>query len=130
MAICETVHRSLVYEQHVTDTTTTAAEALRLGQGVCQDYAHFMITLCRLRGLKARYACGFYVGETGETHAWVEVYDGQRWEAYDPTRGTRAETGYVKLAHGRDAADCPVSRGVYRGTAEQKTFVNVSLEEI
>ena len=66
------VHDAITYEYGVTSVTTTAAEALAGGRGVCQDSAHVMIALCRAAGLPARYVSGHLLGEGG-THAWVEA---------------------------------------------------------
>lgn len=129
MLIAHAVHQHIVYTPGVTNMLTTAEDAWRHRQGVCQDYAHLMIALCRQAGMNARYACGLMMGE-GQTHAWVEVHDGQCWYAFDPTNDTAVATGYIKLAHGRDAADCPVSRGVYTGVSRQRTCVNVMVKEI
>lgn len=126
---CHKAHSLLAYTPGATLVSTPAAEALRLGKGVCQDYAHVMIALCRMNGLAARYVCGLLEGE-GETHAWVEVYDGYAWRGYDPTHDRLIESGYLKLAHGRDASDCPVSRGTYVGQATQQTQINATLKEI
>lgn len=126
--IAHQVHRHIVYTPGVTCIMTSAADAFRLRQGVCQDYAHLMITLCRMAGYPARYVCGLMKGE-GATHAWVEVHDGQCWYAFDPTNDTAIATGYIKLAHGRDASDCPVSRGTYVGAAQQETSIYVSVKE-
>lgn len=87
----------------VTSLDTPASEIIKTHQGVCQDYAHLMIALCRLHDIPARYVCGFMEGE-GETHAWVEVCDGNAWHGFDPTHNEEISCGYVKLAHGRDAA--------------------------
>lgn len=129
MDICDTVHGLMEYTPHATDMNTPAAEVLTTGKGVCQDYAHLMIALCRRTGMPARYACGFIEG-TGETHAWVEVFDGYGWTGYDPANGKQIEYGYVKLSHGRDAADCSVSRGLYTGATVQTQSVFVSLQEL
>lgn len=127
--ICREVNDRLDYVPQTTGVGTSAAEVLRLGKGVCQDYAHLMTALCRRSGIAARYVCGFVEG-TGETHAWVEVYDGYRWTGFDPTHCLRIEYGYVKLAHGRDASDCAVSRGLYGGMAAQSQQVCVTLREL
>lgn len=108
--IMHVVHGLLGYERFVTDSGTSALGALRLGRGVCQDFAHVMLAACRAVGYMARYVCGMVVGE-GETHAWVEVYEGDCWVGYDPTYDCRVRGGYVKIAHGRDAQDCAVNRG-------------------
>ena len=121
--IMEAVHGRMRYERFHTDNTTTAAEALRLGVGVCQDYAHVMLAACRSAGYLARYVNGMMAGE-GETHAWVEVHSDGRWTAYDPTfcRIVSGDEGYIKLAHGRDTNDCAVNRGRFcNWTTEQMT---------
>ena len=127
--ICHRVYTMMTYVPFSTDVETTAAQVMQTLQGVCQDYAHLMIGYCRASGIPARYVCGFMEG-TGETHAWVEVYDGYSWIGFDPTNDCRIIYGYVKLAHGRDASDCPVSRGIYGGQALQQTQISVTLKEI
>lgn len=127
--ICHKVYGMMAYVPFSTNVETTASHVLKTLQGVCQDYAHLMIGFCRRRGIPARYVCGFLEG-TGETHAWVEVYDGYSWIGFDPTNDCRIIYGYVKLAHGRDASDCPVSRGIYAGQALQQTQISVTLKEI
>ncbi|MGN1229431.1 MAG: transglutaminase family protein [Prevotella sp.] len=127
--ICHQVYGMMTYVPFSTNVETTASQVMQTLQGVCQDYAHLMIGLCRRQGIPARYVCGFLEG-TGETHAWVEVYDGYSWIGFDPTNDCRIIYGYVKLAHGRDASDCPVSRGLYAGQALQQTQISVTLKEI
>ena len=70
--ICAAVFAAITYQYGVTSVTTTAAEALAAGRGVCQDFAHVMLALCHLLGLPARYVSGHLLGQGG-THAWVEV---------------------------------------------------------
>lgn len=101
---------------------TTAAEAVALGRGVCQDSAHIMLAHCLVRVLAARYVSGHLVGQGG-THAWVEVVvpwtDGRFAEAvaFDPCNGRRAGAGHVTIATGRDYADMPPTSGSYLGGA-------------
>ncbi|GHV13430.1 transglutaminase [Fibrobacterales bacterium] len=125
------VHDSLIYEKLATTTTTTAADALLMGKGVCQDFAHLLISLCRLSNIPARYVTGFIEGE-GFTHAWIEFYDNGFWMAIDPTHNRFVKQGYIKLSHGRDYEDCSVERGVFSGIAEQKleVFLNVWIKEM
>jgi transglutaminase-like putative cysteine protease len=114
------VHRAMSYETGVTDVATTAAEALALGRGVCQDYAHVMIALCRLCGIPARYVSGHLLGE-GAMHAWVEVLlpsaahpgEGVAWP-YDPTHDRPISLCYLTVAVGRDYADVSPTRGTFR----------------
>ena len=129
MSIAAHVYGWMEYMPGVTTTATTASAVSELRKGVCQDYAHLMIALCRHCGIAARYVSGFMQGE-GVTHAWVEVYDGLCWIPVDPTHNRRVERGYIKLSHGRDAGDCPVNRGVFFGNALQHTHVEVLVEEL
>lgn len=129
------VHRNLEYQTGVTHAATTAAKALELRQGVCQDFAHITIALCRLLKIPARYASGYlYTGkehvesDPGATHAWVEVFiPGWGWQAIDPTHDRLVDTRYVKLAIGRDYGDAAPVRGVYRGTADRSMEVAVTV---
>lgn len=129
LAICHDVYAMMTYAPQTTDITTTAQQVFASRNGVCQDYAHLMLAFCHANGITARYANGFLEGE-GETHAWVEVYDGYGWVGIDPTHDRMIERGYVKIAHGRDALDCPVNRGTYIGNVTQQTSINVTLTEI
>lgn len=129
MALSQAVYNQMVYTPGSTGIDTTARQALAQRQGVCQDYAHILTALCRVRGIAARYVNGFIPG-TGATHAWVEVYDNGYWYGIDPTHNQLIEYGYIKIAHGRDAADCPVNRGCFRGPACQHTEVRVIVEEL
>jgi transglutaminase-like putative cysteine protease len=118
----QAAYHALDYEWGVTGVRTTAHEALVLGRGVCQDFAHLMLALCRIRGLPARYVSGHLVGQGG-THAWVEVLvhsaDGRAAEAvgYDPCNGRRTGAGHVTVATGRDYRDVPPTSGTYVGSA-------------
>jgi transglutaminase-like putative cysteine protease len=117
--ICARASRSLTYEWGITDVQTSAADAIRGGRGVCQDFAHIMIAACRAARIAARYVSGHLVGEGG-SHAWVEalVPDPDRpgeWavEAWDPTHDRPAGDGYVVVAVGRDYADVAPLSGSY-----------------
>lgn len=119
---------ALRYTPGVTTTATTAAEALALGQGVCQDYAHLLLALARLSGFAARYCMGLMPGE-GATHAWVELALPEGWAGYDPTHARETGEEYLRFAAGRDAADCPAERGVFRGFASQSQRVEMLLRQ-
>ena len=116
------MYHALRYAHGVTGSRTTATEALALGQGVCQDYAHIMIALCRLCGLPARYVSGHLLGEGG-THAWVEVLlpsADRPTEAialpFDPTHGCEASLSYLTIAVGRDYFDVAPTSGTFRAS--------------
>lgn len=126
-SVMHEIHGMMTYRTGSTGMETKVSEVLRRREGVCQDFAHVMIAILRKRGIAARYVCGMMQGE-GATHAWVEAHDGQCWYAFDPTNDTCISSGYVKLAHGRDAADCPVMRGTYvmpMGPVQERMSVEV-----
>lgn len=114
------VAATMRYRHDVTTVGTTAAQALAIGQGVCQDYAHVMLALCRILGLPARYVSGHLMGEGG-SHAWVEVLlpsaAGGALVAvpFDPTNNRRAGDTYLTVAVGRDYADVAPTHGTYTG---------------
>ena len=113
------VYQSMTYRWGATGVRTTAAEALAIGAGVCQDYAHVMLAVCHACGLPARYVSGHLVGQGG-THAWVEVVlptndgtgDAIAWP-FDPTHASRGGLGYVTIAVGGDYADVAPTSGTY-----------------
>ncbi len=114
------VHKALSYAHGATNIHTTAAQALALGRGVCQDYAHIMLTLCRLCGLAARYVSGHLLGEGG-THAWVEALvaapdrPGEAVAlAFDPTHGCESDLHYITVAVGRDYYDVAPTSGTFQ----------------
>lgn len=125
-ALCSRVYQEFTYEPGATTTATTAAQAFASRKGVCQDYSHVFISLCRCLGLCARYVTGLMVGE-GATHAWVEVHDGVRWRGFDPTNNKEVDDCYLLFSTGRDFEDCPIERGVFRGNAEQTQKTTASL---
>jgi transglutaminase-like putative cysteine protease len=110
------VNEAMRYKSGVTSVSTTAAEALSLGQGLCQDYAHLMLALCRSAGLPARYVSGHLLGEGG-SHAWVEVFlqtqSGFSAFALDPTNRRQPHLGYVTVAVGRDYHDVSPTSGSF-----------------
>jgi transglutaminase-like putative cysteine protease len=110
-AVCEYVHHHLRFDYLQARANRTALDAFRERVGVCRDYAHLAITLCRCLSVPARYCTGF-LGDIGVTpdpapmdfSAWFEVYLGGRWHAFDARHNT-PRIGRVLMARGRDAAD-------------------------
>ncbi|HUZ86518.1 MAG TPA: transglutaminase family protein [Candidatus Baltobacterales bacterium] len=132
------VYQSMTYRYGITGVRTSAAEALALGAGVCQDYAHVMLALCHVCGLPARYVSGHLLG-LGGTHAWVEVVlptrDGTGdavASAFDPTHASRGGLGYVTIAVGADYSDVAPTSGSYRSPAQGRliTSKQVTLTEL
>ncbi len=116
-AINTWVWQAMRYGWGVTSVSTTAAEALALGQGLCQDYAHIMLAICRAANLPARYVSGHLLGEGG-SHAWVEVLlpaaDGNFVAVpFDPTNHRRANLSYITIAVGRDYRDVSPTSGSF-----------------
>lgn len=114
--ICDWVYKAMRYQNAVTTVETTAAEALAFGQGLCQDYAHLMIAICRKAGLAARYVSGHLLGEGG-SHAWVEVVlpteNGFSAFAFDPTNNCHPDLSYITVAVGRDYRDVSPTSGTF-----------------
>jgi transglutaminase-like putative cysteine protease len=122
------VYQSMTYQYGVTGVRTTAAEALALGSGVCQDYAHVMLALTRACGLPSRYISGHLLGEGG-SHAWVEVVlptkDGTGdaiASTFDPTHASRGGLNYVTIAVGSDYSDVAPTSGTYLSAASGRLF--------
>ena len=112
-AICDFVHDHLTFSYADARSTRTALEAYREKIGVCRDYAHLAITLCRCMNIPARYVNG-YLGDIGvpildpmDFSAWMEVYIGGRWMTFDPRNNT-PRIGRIVVARGHDAADVPL----------------------
>jgi transglutaminase-like putative cysteine protease len=134
-ALSRWVHETFTYQRNVTTVATTVAEVMRLRTGVCQDFAHVLIGLCRAAGVPARYVSGYTVadlpeGETGRreqaSHAWVEAYTPTHgWRGLDATNDVVVGDGHVKIAIGRDYADVSPTRGSFRGNAAQRLAVTV-----
>jgi transglutaminase-like putative cysteine protease len=122
------VYQSMTYQYGVTGVRTTAAEALALGSGVCQDYAHVMLAVTRACGLPSRYISGHLLGEGG-SHAWVEVVlptkDGTGdaiASTFDPTHASRGGLNYVTIAVGGDYSDVAPTSGTYLSAASGRLF--------
>lgn len=116
------------YVKGSTSLKSTAEQALEQGSGVCQDYTHIFLSLCRHFKICARYVAGAIPGE-GESHAWAEVCTNGHWTGLDPTHNRRCDDSYVPFATGRDSMDCSLNRGNFRGQARQKQYVGLIMTE-
>ena len=130
------IYRSFAYEPGLTDAESPIDLALNAKRGVCQDFAHIMIAICRSWGIPARYVSGYLFtdrkggdrSDPDATHAWVEVFlPSLRWIGLDPTNNVEAGERHIAAAVGRDYNDVPPSRGVYKGEAESQLAVGVSV---
>ncbi len=140
------IHTHMQYEAEITEVNTPALEALQLGKGVCQDFAHIMVACCRVMGLPARYVSGYLLTNpppgqprligSDASHAWASVYcpgasgaSGQ-WLDFDPTNNRAPGEDYVTLATGRDFLDVSPMRGVIRGGTHHVLDVAVTVEPV
>jgi len=113
--ICDFVHRHIEFSRDHARPTKTAWDAYHERKGVCRDYAHLAITLCRCMNIPARYCTG-YLGDVGlpppyepmDFAAWFEAYLGGNWYTFDP-RNNVPRIGRVLIARGRDAADVAIA---------------------
>jgi len=135
------IRRDFTYKPGVTGPNTQVAEVLESRTGVCQDYAHVMISGLRGLGIPARYVSGYVrtrpppggLARRGadQSHAWVEAWLGPRlgWVGLDPTNDIVVKDEHVVLAWGRDFGDVSPLRGVILGGGEHGLWVGVDLEE-
>ena len=132
LAIMRFTYGFLKYESNSTHVHTRMADVIKDRRGVCQDFAHLMIGLCRSVKIPARYISGYLATETASaTHAWVEVFvPGLGWRALDPTHNRQVDETYVKIGHGRDYGDVPPVSGNYRGTLERTMEVEVKITAV
>ena len=114
-AICDYVHQHLHFNYNAARATRTAVEGWREKTGVCRDFTHLAVTLCRCMNIPARYCTG-YLGDIGiapvpypmDFSAWFEVFLGGRWYTFDARHNT-PRIGRVVMARGRDAGDVPLT---------------------
>jgi transglutaminase-like putative cysteine protease len=131
----EAIYKLFAYVPNSTKVDSPIEEALQVRKGVCQDFAHIMIALVRRLQVPCRYVSGymFHRDEAekdrsleGASHAWVEaLVPGLGWVAFDPTNNLVGEDRHIRVAIGRDYADVPPTRGVYKGEAQSELSVAV-----
>ncbi len=130
------MHGRLEYNPERTRVDSPIDEALTARAGVCQDFAHIFIALARTLGIPSRYVSGYLFPRTASevrtadhaTHAWAECYlPTIGWTGFDPTNNEDAGDGHIRVAVGRDYADVPPTRGVYKGVSAVKTELAVAV---
>ena len=148
VSIVLAIHRRagglLSYQPGTTYVGVPVVELIARGQGVCQDYAHLAVAMCRSVGIPARYVSGYLftdddaVGDDTDTdvvqvqtHAWFEAaIPGVGWLALDPTNKQEVGLRHVKIGHGRDYDDVPPLRGVYTGATNTDLQVAVEMRRL
>jgi len=135
----QAIYNLFAYVPNSTKVDSPIEEALRTRQGVCQDFAHIMITLVRRLQIPCRYVSGYMFHRDeddtekdrsleGASHAWVEaLVPGLGWLAFDPTNNLVGADRHIRVAIGRDYADVPPTRGVYKGEAQSELSVAVTV---
>ena len=125
------LNQEFTYKPGATNVRTTLEQFAQSRAGVCQDFTHAMLGICRVVGIPARYVSG-YLYSGGEmlgadaTHAWLEaLIPGQGWVGYDPTNNCLAGEKHVKIGHGRDYGDVSPVRGTFYGGGRQALEVSV-----
>jgi transglutaminase-like putative cysteine protease len=132
-ALSAAVSDAIAYRPGVTHAHTTAAEALALGEGVCQDHAHALIAVARQRQIPARYVSGYLFadadGQAHEAaHAWAELYlQNLGWVGFDPANRSCPDGRYIRLGSGLDAQDAAPIRGIARGGGREDMDVTVAV---
>jgi transglutaminase-like putative cysteine protease len=142
LALQRAAATSLTYVPGSTYVGMDVNEVFLRKTGVCQDYAHLMVAMCRSVGIPARYVSGYLPTALGPraaetagpeaaevaTHAWIEVaIPGAGWWGLDPTNQQEVGASHVKMAHGRDYDDVAPLRGVYHGPAAHRLDVSVKI---
>jgi transglutaminase-like putative cysteine protease len=137
-AVLAYVRGRMRYERGTTTVSTTAADALQIGSGVCQDFAHVALGLLRARGIPARYVSGYLHPSSeaepgqvlaGQSHAWVEAWVGD-WLSFDPTNGSPVGERHVVVGRARDYADLAPLNGIFHGGPAKALGVTVELTRI
>jgi transglutaminase-like putative cysteine protease len=144
LALNSHLFRTLKYRPGATDSGTDVEQFLASREGVCQDFAHLMIAVCRVAGIPARYVSGYIETDppppaadgsaTGTligaiaTHAWLEVFTPTGfWVGLDPTNDMLDGERHVQIGIGRDYADVPPMKGIFKGSRAQILNVQVRM---
>jgi transglutaminase-like putative cysteine protease len=135
LVLSEYVYNNFTYKKGVTNIETPIDEIWKLKAGVCQDFAHMLLSLLRIAGIPARYISGYVcpkdtgVRGEGATHAWVEAYiPFYGWLGLDPTNNCIVTDGHVRIAMGRNFNDCTPVKGTYKGSGVHTLEVTVNIE--
>jgi transglutaminase-like putative cysteine protease len=141
LALHRFVHTSLQYTPGATYIGVDVNEVLAKAKGVCQDYAHLAVALCRSIGIPARYVSGYFFASSDDkgadvdgdevkvqTHAWFEAaIPDWGWLALDPTNAQQVGQRHIAIGHGRDYDDVPPVRGIYSGGGRPSTDAIVEI---
>lgn len=134
------IHKEFQYLPGSTENETPLASIWKNRAGVCQDFAHIMLSVLRTAGIPCRYVCGYIESTPPEgaelvgavaTHAWVEVMvPGMQWVALDPTNNQWCGQQHITVSLGRDYSDAAPVRGTFKGSASQSMRVHVTMKRL
>jgi len=136
LAVGTYIQKRFEYRKNVTAYDSTTEDFLAIGGGVCQDFAHLMLGLLRLRQIPCRYVSGYLhverkKREPSQSHAWVEFHSPTAgWVPFDPTHNRPVDDRYVVVGHGRHYDDVPPNKGIYRGIAKETLKAEVITEVV
>jgi transglutaminase-like putative cysteine protease len=134
-ALSAAVSDAIRYTPGETEHGTTAAEALALGHGVCQDHAHALIACALSLDIPARYVIGYIfaseeMGLHEASHAWAELHlEGLGWVGFDPSNRCCPDERYIRLGSGADATEAAPIRGVAQGAGQERLDVKVTVDQ-
>jgi len=137
LEITQSIHENFAYVPNSTMVDSPIDLALAERKGVCQDFAHIMIALVRKLRIPCRYVSGYLFHANGSkarsaegaSHAWVEaLLPGLGWTELDPTNNVLSGDRHIRVAVGRDYAEVPPTRGVFKGGAESELSVSVTVD--
>ena len=133
------IHNAFEYTPKSTAVDSPIDAALQHRRGVCQDFTHVMIALLRQRGIPARYISGYIFQDpeqkkeedlSSASHAWVEAFlPSTGWIGLDPTNNSHVDDKHIRIAVGRDYADVPPTRGIYKGNVKSELSVGVHIAQ-
>ena len=136
LALSHAVMGAISYKKDSSNVTTTALQAFKAGNGVCQDQAHVMVAICRSLGYPARYVSGyFYAANEPDlaSHAWVDVclnVATRYWVSIDVTHACLTDERHIRMAIGGDYSACPPAKGVRQGGGEESMTVVITIEPV
>jgi transglutaminase-like putative cysteine protease len=134
--LSEFINSEFSFELNVTSVSTTAQEVWELKRGVCQDFTHLFIAICRFNNIPTRYVSGYlnqgksFVGSS-LMHAWAEFFIPENgWYGIDVTNNLLVDDNYIRVASGADYTDCSPLKGVLRTNGLNSTHYTVEVNEV
>ncbi len=133
-AMSEAILQTVPYMPDQTNASTTAEQAIEIGQGVCQDHANIFVAAARVAGLPARYVSGYLFMpdrvDQDASHGWAEAHlDDLGWVGFDVSNGVSPDEKYLRIAIGRDANEATPISGLRMGTGDEALIVSLQVQQ-